>query len=84
MIERKQTRAKLIGKLHPTEDETSDAIRKSRTPVSVAVLSERLGVVITAMNERVGKLVERGLARREKAQSAAGREQYVYRVLPLL
>ena len=81
IIERRKARISLLGKLHPTEEVTFEATRKGRKPVSAAKLAEKLGVGVTAMNERLTKLVDRGLLRREKSQSSAGREQYVYSVL---
>lgn len=81
MIERHKGSLILIGKFHPADQETFAAIVASNDPVSAGVLSKQLGVNLTAMNERLSKLASLALVRREKAASAAGREQYEYRVL---
>jgi hypothetical protein len=81
MIERKAGKPNLIGKVHPTDQQTFAAIVKAKTPVTAAELKERLSINLNAVNERLSKLTSLGVVRREKATSAAGREQYQYRVL---
>jgi hypothetical protein len=81
MIERRKEKPELIGKFHPADQETFQALVEAREPVSAGALSKKLGVNLTAMNERLAKLSGLGLARREKGSSAAGREQYEYQVL---
>jgi len=78
MIERKNKTFDLIGKTHAAYVETFKTISKSKTPVTANAMSEKLDINITAANERLSKLVSFGLIRRDKARSAAGREQYVY------
>jgi predicted transcriptional regulator len=70
-----------LGKLHPADQTTFDAIAQAREPITAAELSGQLGVNLTAMNERLSKLARLGLVRREKGISPAGREQYLYAVL---
>jgi hypothetical protein len=81
MIERRKGKPELIGKFHPADQETFQALVEAREPVSAVALSKKLGINLTAMNERLAKLSGLGLARREKGSSAAGREQYEYQVL---
>ncbi len=81
MIEREGSKLRLIGKVHPADKETFDALAHSTEPVSAGALSKELGLNLTAMNERLSKLTTLGLIRRDKGSSAAGREQYEYRVL---
>lgn len=81
MIERSQGKLKLLGKVHPADQETFVEIVGAGEAVSAGTLSKKLEVNLTAMNERLSKLTSLGVVRREKASSASGREQYVYRVL---
>jgi hypothetical protein len=81
MIERQKRALLLVGKVHPADKETFDAIVSSGSPVSAGVLSKKLGLNLTAMNERLSKLTNLGLVRRDKGSSAAGREQYEYQAL---
>ena len=81
MIERKGNKIELIGKVHPTDIVTFNAIAKAKEPVSASVLKDQLDINLTAMNERLSKLTNMGLTRREKGASIAGREQYLYSVL---
>jgi predicted transcriptional regulator len=81
MIEHRKDGLGLIGKFHPADQETFAAIVASNEPISAGVLSKQLGINLTAMNERLSKLISLALVRREIATSAAGREQYEYRVL---
>lgn len=81
IIERKGTELSLLGKAHAVDHATFAAIAQAGAPVTAAALRDELGVNVTAMNERLSKLVALGVARREKTASAAGREQYEYRVL---
>jgi len=81
MIERKGKTLHLLGKLHPADQMTFDAVARAKEPVTAAELSSQLDVNLTAMNERLSKLARLGLVRREKGISPAGREQYLYAVL---
>jgi predicted transcriptional regulator len=78
MIERKGTKLRLIGKVHPTDEQTFSAIVRAKEPVTAVELKDRLEVNLNAVNERLNKLVSLGLVRREKGTSAAGREQFQY------
>jgi len=81
MIERKEGQLNLLGKVHPADRATFTSIVRAGEAVSAGALSRSLEVNLTAMNERLSKLTSLGIVRREKASSATGREQYVYRVL---
>jgi len=81
IIERKGKTLHLLGKLHPADQMTFDAIVRAKEPITAAELSSQLNVHLTAMNERLSKLAKVGLVRREKGTSSAGREQYLYAVL---
>ena len=81
MIERCKGKLKLVGKVHPADEETFEQIAKSGEAASAASLGRRLDMNLTAMNERLSKLTNLGVVRREKGSSASGREQYVYHVL---
>jgi hypothetical protein len=81
VIERVRKQVRLIGKLHPTDLHTFQAIATAQRPITAAELAEQLGTNPTAMNERLGKLAKLGVVRREKTVSSAGREQYQYTVL---
>ncbi len=81
MIERRQGKFGLLGKVHPADRETFAEIVSAGKAVSAGALSKKLEVNLTAMNERLSKLTNLGLVRRERGSSASGREQYVYRLL---
>jgi len=81
MIERRGKKLHLIGKVHPVVEQTFEVIARAGTPVSSGALSRELNVNLTATNERLSKLTDLGLVRRDKSSSAAGRQQYEYRVL---
>ncbi len=81
IIERKRGKLMLVGKVHPTDQETFAEIVGAGDAVSAGALSRKLEVNLTAMNERLSKLTNLGVVRREKGSSGSGREQYVYRVL---
>jgi hypothetical protein len=78
IIEKAGGTLRLLGKVHPADEETFDAIIRAHGPVTASGLKEQLGVGLTAMNERLSKLLGLGLLRRERIASAAGREQYRY------
>lgn len=80
LIERRKSTVRLLGKVHPADEETFAELVLAGA-VSAGALSKTLEVNLTAMNERLAKLTGLGLVRREKGSSATGREQYVYRVL---
>ncbi len=81
MIERRNGKLVLLGKVHPVDQDTFGEIVRAGQAVSAGALSRKLEVNLTAMNERLSKLAGLGLVRREKGSSASGREQYVYRLL---
>jgi hypothetical protein len=78
IIDRSAGQPRLLGKVHPADEETFSAIIKSHGPVTATSLREQLRIGVTAINERLSKLYSLGLVRREKGASAAGREQYCY------
>lgn len=80
-IERKGRKLTILGKAHPVDQETFEAIVQAKGAVTAAELKEKLAVNLNAMNERLTKLTSLGLIRRDKGVSRAGREQYEYRVL---
>jgi hypothetical protein len=80
MIERREGRLQLIGKVHPAHQETFAAIVQAQDPVTSSGLARQLGVNLKAMNERLGKLTAGGVIRRETCPSPAGRERYEYRL----
>jgi hypothetical protein len=81
MIRRKGKNLSLLGKVHPADEATFSAIRSAGEAPSASQLAETLKVNINAINERLTKLTNLGVVRRQKTVSAAGREQYAYRVL---
>lgn len=81
MVELVEGHPHLLGKVHPADEETLNAMVSMREPITAAQLRERLGVTINAANERLSKLVSMGLVRRERSKSPAGREQFLYRTL---
>jgi len=81
MIERQKGTLRLIGKVHPTDQETFSAIVRTKRPVTAVELKDKLGVNLNAMNERLTKLAGLALIRRQRSVSQAGREQYAYSVL---
>lgn len=81
IIERKGGKLQLIGKVHPADQETFDAIVSAEEPVTANDLKDKLGINLNAMNERLSKLSGFALIRRNAGVSSAGREQYRYSVL---
>lgn len=81
MIERHRRTLGLIGKVHPVDQATFDAINRAKHPSTASSLATTLNANLTAINERLTKLMTLGIVRREKTLSAAGREQYEYRIL---
>jgi predicted transcriptional regulator len=81
MVERRQGTLQLIGKVHPTDQETFAALVQARGPVTAAALARQLGVRLNAMNERLAKLTAGGVLRRERRRSPAGRAHYEYHLL---
>jgi len=81
MIERHSHKLALIGKVHPIDSSTFEAITKARHGVTAAALRDLLQINVTAVNERLTKLSNLGLVRRRTGSSPAGREQYEYSVL---
>ncbi len=81
MIERKGGKLQLIGKVHPADQETFDAIVGAKEPVTANDLKDKLGINLNAMNERLTKLSGFALIRRNAGVSSAGRQQYEYSVL---
>lgn len=80
MIERRGGKLELIGKVHPTDHETFNAIVRAKGGATAAELAEKLKINVNAMNERLSKLIGLGLARREKGTSGVGREHFEYHV----
>jgi hypothetical protein len=80
MIERIKKKLVLIGKLHPADTATFEAIAKEKAAVTAATLSSKLSLTVTAVNERLTKLSDLGLLRRLQGQSEAGRKQFEYAV----
>ncbi len=78
MMERKGKAIGLIGKVHPTDQQTFAAVAKAGRSLTSSELAEKLEVNLNAMNERLSKLLGLGLIRRERATSPSGREQYEY------
>lgn len=78
IAEREGGEIRLLGKVHPVDEETFRAVQAENRPVSASELKDRFRLNPTAMNERLSKLVRLGLLRRDKAVSASGREQYNY------
>lgn len=78
MIERERGELRLLGKVHPVDQETFAAIVRAKEPVTAAALRDQLGINLTAVNERLSKLTDLRFVRRDKGISPAGREQYVY------
>lgn len=70
----------LIGKAHPADVETFNAVSQLRRPSTAASLADMFQVNLTAMHERLNKLVASGVMRREASTSTAGRVQYLYSV----
>ena len=81
MIERKGGELKLIGKIHPADQETFDAIADSKEPLTANTLKDKLKINLNAVNERLTKLTGLSLIRRKTGVSSAGRQQYEYTVL---
>jgi MFS superfamily sulfate permease-like transporter len=81
MIEYKQGKFGLIGKVHPAYLATFEQILKIKEPVTANTIKDKLEINLTAANERLTKLTTMGLIRREKGTSQAGREQYLYSAL---
>lgn len=81
MIERRGRKLNLLGKTNLVDDATFAAIVAAKNAVTANVLREKLNLNLNAMNERLTKLTSMGLVRRERSVSAAGREQFEYRVL---
>jgi|SRR3989339_1031594 len=81
MIEKKGGKIQLIGKVHPADQETFNAIVSAKDPVTANDLKDKLGINLNAMNERLSKLSGFALIRRNTGVSSAGREQYRYSVL---
>jgi hypothetical protein len=78
IIKRELGALKLLGKVHPVDEATFQAVVTAREAVSAAALKDALGVNLTTMNERLTKLAKLGVVRREWGASQAGREQYLY------
>lgn len=80
IIEREEDTLSLLGKAHPADEATFQALAQAGKPIAATELADRLRVNLTAMNERLSKLVRLSVVGREKATSPAGREQYLYTV----
>src|SRR5579863_1676035 len=69
-ISRKGGTYELIGKAHPADVETFNALSQLRQPSTAANLADMFRVNLTAMHERLNKLVEAGVVRREASTSS--------------
>ena len=78
MLEKRKRNFKLIGKVHPADEETLGAILKAGAPTTASELKEKLSVTLTAMNERLTKLTDFAIVRRGLGKSKAGRQQFEY------
>ncbi len=81
MIEKKGGELKLIGKIHPNDQETFDAVVSAKEPITAIMLKDKLKMNLNAVNERLTKLTGLSLVRRKTGVSSAGREQYEYSVI---
>ena len=72
----------LIGKRHPADLTTLRAVAESPDGLTTRELAAVFDVKLTAMNQRVSKLLKRGILRRERTLSPAGREEYLYTAAP--
>lgn len=81
IIERRNRKLELLGKVHPADIPTFEAITKARHGITAATLRDLLQLNVTAVNERLTKLTNLGLVRRRIGSSPAGREQYEYSIL---
>jgi hypothetical protein len=64
MIERTEGMLKLVGKVHPADEETFAQVADGGEGVSAAGLGKKLDLNLTAMNERLSKLTNLGVVRR--------------------
>lgn len=80
MVERRGGKLQLMGKVHPADQKTFDAIVGAKEPITANMLKDKLGINLTATNERLTKLSDSGLVWRKAAVSSAGRQQYEYSV----
>jgi hypothetical protein len=78
MIERKNGKLELIGKVHPADSQTFNLIKESSKPITAIELKDKLNINLTAVNERLTKLTEQGVVMRDTGVSGAGRQQYIY------
>ena len=78
MIEHKNNKLELIGKVHPADSQTFNLIKGSTKPVTAIELKDKLNINLTAVNERLTKLTEQGVVMRDNGVSGAGRQQYIY------
>jgi DNA-binding HxlR family transcriptional regulator len=81
IIERKQKKLNLLGKVNALDEQTFQEIARAKGPVTSAFLKERLSINLNAANERLSKLTNLALIRRQSSVSSAGREQYEYSLL---
>ncbi len=81
IIERKEKKPNLLGKVNQIDEQTFLAIAQLKKPITANELKDELKINLNAANERLSKLIGLGLARRQSSVSSAGREQYEYSVL---
>lgn len=78
IVERRNGRANLLGKVGSADVKTFANLVASRGPATAVQLAERLETSLTAMNERLAKLTKLGVVTRVRAEEPSGREPYAY------
>jgi hypothetical protein len=81
VIEKIDAKYRLLGNVHPADQETFEQFLKANKPLTANDLRENLGINITAANERLSKLIKLAIIRRENVVSKAGRQQFQYLTL---
>jgi hypothetical protein len=79
MVEQTENGFRLLGKTHPVDEATFDAIVSAGGQTTANELQSRHGISVNAANERLNKLLGLGLIRRDLVVSSAGRNQFIYR-----
>jgi|GEM_PF-1498533 len=78
MVERRGSKLNLLGKVHPSDEETYLEIVQAKKPVSAVELKDALDLNINATNERLTKLTNLSVIRRTQGVSESGRKQFLY------
>jgi hypothetical protein len=81
MIEKQPHGLKLVGKVHPADQETFTQIAESRNGTTAAEIAKNLKLNLNTANERLAKLVDMKVILRDQDSSEAGRVQYIYRTI---